>query len=155
MLNAGASDSVPVESEATQSVKQWLADLGWNESTQPVLACRLAAPRRIIPTLAEACLRLGLLETPSEILADPGYGTVRVLFWGDADDVGITNAIDDVRTVARRHGASAVVEICHPSIKARLDVWGEEPESMEIMRRVKDQLDPQHLLNRGRFLGRI
>ena len=155
MLNGGASDSVPVESEATQSVKQWLADLGWNESTQPVLACRLAAPRRIIPTLAEGCLRLGLLETPSEILADPGYGTVRVLFWGDADDVGITNAIDDVRTVARRHGASAVVEICHPSIKARLDVWGEEPESMEIMRRVKDQLDPQHLLNRGRFLGRI
>ena len=61
----------------------------------------------------------------------------------------------DVRQAARRHGASAVVEICHPSIKANLDVWGEEPGSMELMRRVKDQLDPQHLLNRGRFLGRI
>ena len=155
MLNAGAIDAVTVEREGTHMGRQWLADLGWEENTQPVLSCRITAPRRVIPTLVETCLHIGLLEAPSEILADPGFGAVRLLFWGDADDAGIENAVKDVRQAARRHGASAVVEICHPSIKANLDVWGEEPGSMELMRRVKDQLDPQHLLNRGRFLGRI
>jgi FAD/FMN-containing dehydrogenase len=115
----------------------------------------MSAPRRIIPTLVGTCLRVGLLETPSEILADPGFGSVRLLFWGDSDSQGIKDAIGEIRRAARQHGASVVIEICHPSIKATLDVWGEEPGSMKIMRRIKDQLDPQHLLNRGRFLGRI
>ena len=155
LLNAGAIDALAVEGEGPKAARQWAADLGWQEDSQPVLALRLTAPRRIIPTLAEACLRIGLLETPSEMLADPGFGTLRLLFWGESDEEGIWNAIRDVRMVARQHGASVVIEICHPSIKVNLDVWGEEPGSMQLMRRIKDELDPQHLLNRGRFLGRI
>lgn len=155
LLEAGAIDTVAVRGDGPRAARQWLLDLGWEEGTRPTLAVRMSAPRRIIPTLVDSCLRIGLLETPSEILADPGFGSVRMLFWGDSDDQGIREAISDVRRAASRHGASPVIEICHPSIKATLDVWGEEPESMEIMKRIKDQLDPQHLLNRGRFLGRI
>ena len=155
LLNAGAIDALAVEGEGPQAARQWAADLGWQEDSQPVLAFKLTAPRRIIPTLAEACLRIGLLETPSEMLADPGFGTVRLLFWGESEEEGIRRAIDDVRMVARQHGASVVIEICHPSIKVNLDVWGEEPGTMDLMRRIKDQLDPKHLLNRGRFLGRL
>ena len=155
LLNAGAIDAVAVGGDSLRSARQWILDLGWEENTHPALAVRMSAPRRIIPTLVDACMRIGLLETPSEILADPGFGSVRLLFWGDADEQGIREAIGEVRRAASQHGASAVIEICHPSIKATLDVWGEEPESMEIMRRIKDQLDPQRLLNRGRFLGRL
>ena len=155
LLNAGAIDAVAVGNDGPRGARQWMLDLGWEESTSPSLAVRISAPRRIVPALVETCLRIGLLETPSEILADPGFGLVRVLFWGDSDNEGISETIDEVRGAARQHGASAIIEICHPSIKSTLDVWGEEPGSMEIMRRIKDQLDPQHLLNRGRFLGRI
>ena len=155
LLNSGAIDALALEGGSPQAARQWATDIGWHEATQPPLALRLTAPRRVIPSLVETCLRIGLLETPSEILADPGFGSVRLLFWGDSDDEGITDAIRDVRIASVRHGAQVIIEICHPSIKANLDVWGEEPGSMEIMRRIKEQMDPQHLLNRGRFLGRI
>ena len=155
LLSAGAMDAVAVGNNGPRDARQWLLDLGWEESTSPTLAVRMSVQRRIVPALVDTCLRIGLLETPSEILADPGFGSVRALFWGDSDDQGIRETIDEVRRAARQHGARAVIEICHPSIKSTLDVWGEEPGGMEIMRRIKDQLDPQHLLNRGRFVGRI
>ncbi len=155
LLNAGAIDAVAVGGDTPRSARQWVLDLGWEQSTHPALAVRMSAPRRIIPALVDACLRIGLLETPSEILADPGFGSVRLLFWGDSDEQGIREAIGEIRRAASQHGASVIIEICHPSVKATLDVWGEEPGSMKIMRRIKDQLDPQCLLNRGRFLGRL
>ena len=155
LLNAGAIDAVAVGNDSPHSARQWVLDLGWEEGSRPSLALRLSAPRRIIPALVGACMRIGLLESPSEILADPGFGSVRMLFWDDADHQGIMDTISEVRRAAGQLGASVIIENCHPSVKANLDVWGEEPGSMAIMRRIKDQLDPQHLLNRGRFLGRI
>ncbi|PKB78741.1 MAG: hypothetical protein BZY88_16835, partial [SAR202 cluster bacterium Io17-Chloro-G9] len=40
-------------------------------------------------------------------------------------------------------------------IKPNIDVWGEEPEGMEIMRRIKSKFDPDRILNPGRFLGKL
>ncbi len=155
LLNAGAVDAVAVDGDGPLAARQWATDLGWQEDSQPVLAIRLNAPRRIIPALVGTCLGIGLLEAPSEMVADPGFGSVRLLFWGEADEEGILAAIADVRRAARQHGGTATIEICHPSIKVNLDVWGEEPSGMEIMRQIKEQFDPQRLLNRGRFLGRL
>ena len=153
LLNAGAMDALAID--VPLAARQWATDLGWQEDTRPALAIRITAPRRIIPALARTCLNIGLAESPSEILADPGFGVVRLLFWGDAEEEDIIDTIAEARRAARQHGGAAVVEICHPSIKANLDVWGEEPSGMEIMRRIKEQFDPQRLLNRGRYLGRL
>ena len=155
LLNAGAIAIVSIEGEEPRSARQWAADLGWQESFQPTLSLRVSAPRRIIPVLAAACLRVGLLETPSEMMVDPGFGALRLLFWGESDAEGVLSTIEDVRRLTRPHGATVIVEVCHPSIKVNLDVWGPEPGSMGIMRQIKDQLDPLGLLNRGRFLGRL
>ena len=155
LLDEGANGVSRASRDGAQAVRRWATDLGWSEDFVPSLALKLSAPRRVIPSLAEACLRIGLLETPSEVLADPGFGTVRVLFWGDSDDEGILEAVEEARKAARRHDGTAVVEVCHSSVKVKLDVWGSEPGSMEIMRRIKEQFDPQRLLNRGRFLGRM
>ena len=155
LLNTGAIDALATEGGAVRAARQWATDIGWQEATRPPLTIRLTAPRRVIANLVAACLRVGLLETPSEIMADPGFGTVRLFFWGESDEEGVLVAVREVRRIARQHGAHAVIEICHPSIKANLDVWGEEPGSMEIIRRIKERFDPQGLLNPGRFLGRI
>ena len=155
LLDAGANGVSRAPREAAQAARRWATDLGWSDDFVPTLGLKLSAPRRIIPPLADACLRIGLLETPSEVLADPGFGTVRVFFWGESDDEGIIEAVEETRRVAQRLGATVVVEACHPSVKVKLDVWGAEPGSMEIMRRIKEQFDPKHLLNRGRFLGRL
>ena len=155
LLNAGAVDALAIDGEGPSGARQWATDLGWQEDSLPALAMRITAPRRIVPALTETCMSIGLLEAPSEMLADPGFGTVRLLFWGEADEDAILAAIADVRQAARQHGGTAVIEICHPSIKVKLDVWGEEPSGMEIMRRIKERFDPQRLLNRGRFMGRL
>ena len=159
LLNAGAVDAVAFDGGGTLAARQWATDLGWQEDSLPALAIRVSAPRRIIPAITRTCLGISLAESPSEILADPGFGALRLLFWSPEPAEGredtVLATIAEVRQAARQHGGTAVVEICHPSIKVKLDVWGEEPSGMEIMRRVKQQLDPQGLLNRGRFLGRL
>ena len=155
LLGAGARGVSRATGDGAAATRRWVTDLGWREDFAPTLALKLSAPRRVIPSLAGACLNIGLLETPPEVLADPGFGTVRVFFRGESGDDGIVEAIEDTRKAARQHEGAAVVEVCHPSIKVRLDVWGEEPGSMAIMRRIKEQFDPQRLLNRGRFMGRL
>ena len=155
LLEAGATGVSHATGDGALAARRWAADLGWRDDFAPTLALKLSVPRRFVPPLAGACLGIGLGGTPAEVLADPGFGTVRVFFWGESDNDGIVKAIEDARKAARQHGGAAVVEVCDPSIKVGLDVWGEEPGSMEIMRRIKEQFDPQRLLNRGRFLGRL
>ena len=154
LLRAGA-DGAARSDEVATAARQWITNLGWREDFPPALALKLSAPRRVIPSLAADCLRIGLRETPPEALADPGFGTVRIFFWGGADDEGVLEAIGELRRAAQRHGGTAVVEVCRPYIKTQMDVWGEAPGSMAIMRRLKEEFDPQSLLNRGRFLGRL
>ena len=155
LLRTGADDAAQVGGDDAAATRHWATGLGWRDDFVPTLALKLSVPRRVIPSLTADCLLIGLRETPPEALADPGFGTVRLFFRGESDDEGVLEAVRECRRVAQRHGGTAVVEICNPSIKTQMDVWGEEPGSMEIMRRLKEQFDPQRLLNRGRFLGRL
>ena len=155
LLAAGANGVSRADTGVALAARRWATDLGWRGDFVPTLALKLAAPRRVIPSLAADCLRTGLQGTPPEVLADPGFGMVRVFFRCDSGDDGVVEVIEDIREVARQHGGTAVVELCPPSIKAEIDVWGEEPGSMAIMSRIKEQFDPQRLLNRGRFMGRL
>jgi glycolate oxidase FAD binding subunit len=70
----------------------------------------------------------------------------------DGDALGAELA--QLRRIAARHGGSAVLRCAPPHRKAGLDVWGPVP-ALELMRRLKDQFDPQHRLSPGRFVGGI
>jgi glycolate oxidase FAD binding subunit len=59
-----------------------------------------------------------------------------------------------LRATAARHGGSAVLRCAPPHHKAMLDVWGPVP-ALGLMRRLKDQFDPEHRLAPGRFVGGI
>ncbi|MDT7595352.1 MAG: glycolate oxidase binding subunit [Pseudonocardiales bacterium] len=59
-----------------------------------------------------------------------------------------------LREIAHRHGGSAVLWCAPPKCKADLDVWGPVP-ALRLMRRLKDQFDPEHRLSPGRFVGGI
>ena len=48
-----------------------------------------------------------------------------------------------------------MVEHCPVSLKKQIDVWGGQPEAIEIMRRLKRKFDPAGILNPGRFVGGI
>ena len=50
------------------------------------------------------------------------------------------------------NGSSAMVTQCPREAKGYFDVWGSTPTNLELMRGVKQALDPKNILNRGRFI---
>ena len=64
-------------------------------------------------------------------------------------------ALANRRESAALCGANAVVERAPSSIKNEIDVFGEIPEAFEIMKRIKEKLDPRGILSPGRFVGRL
>lgn len=48
-----------------------------------------------------------------------------------------------------------VIEMGPLEVKERIDVWGSPGQGEGIMRRLKAQLDPDGILNPGRFVGGI
>jgi len=62
--------------------------------------------------------------------------------------------VDRLRGACSRHDGSTVVVDAPAAVKAAVDVWGQVP-ALGLMRRVKDQFDPDHRLAPGRFVGGI
>jgi glycolate oxidase FAD binding subunit len=65
---------------------------------------------------------------------------------------GAPETLVRLRDVAGRYGGTVVVVDAPDEVKASVDVWGPVP-ALELMRRVKDQFDPDHRLAPGRFVG--
>lgn len=49
-------------------------------------------------------------------------------------------------------GSSAMVVHCPKEAKAHFDVWGTTPTDLQLMKAVKQTLDPKNILNRGKFI---
>src|SRR6185437_8965721 len=49
-------------------------------------------------------------------------------------------------------GSSAEVAHCPKEAKAHFDVWGTTPSDITMMRELKKAIDPNNILNRGRFI---
>ena len=115
---------------------------------------------RVLETIhrAEALGRdLGL---ESAAVSDAGCGIVR-LYWRDEvgspekDPASIAKGIEDLRSWVVRNGGSLVILSAPPAIKASVDVWGPVGNALFLMQKLKQQFDPQGLLNPGRFVGGI
>lgn len=77
-------------------------------------------------------------------------------------DVGIVyshtqepEALADRQECAATQGGVVVVERAPSELKNDLDVFGETPGGFELMKRIKEKLDPKGILSPGRFVGRI
>jgi glycolate oxidase FAD binding subunit len=66
----------------------------------------------------------------------------------------VRSAVDRLRPVCRQHGGSLVVLDAPEAVKQAVDTWG-PVTGLDLMRRVKDQFDPDHRLSPGRFVGGI
>jgi hypothetical protein len=61
------------------------------------------------------------------------------------------NTVSSLRASLPRDG-SAVVLRCPVEAKRHFSVWGTSPTDLDCMRAVKRALDPNNILNRGRFV---
>ncbi|MGH3839515.1 MAG: FAD-binding oxidoreductase, partial [Pseudonocardiaceae bacterium] len=83
-----------------------------------------------------------------------GCAGVGVFVAGLADGDRLATELAQLRTIAVRHGGSVVLRCAPPHRKTGLDVWGPVP-ALGLMRRLKNQFDPEHRLAPGRFVGGI
>jgi glycolate oxidase FAD binding subunit len=107
------------------------------------------------PAAKVTCEPTGLAEllttAPGALRGSAGTG---VLVTGLADSDRLGTELAQLRRIAARHGGGAVLRCAPPHRKVMLDVWGPVP-ALGLMRRLKNQFDPEHRLAPGRFVGGI
>ena len=73
-----------------------------------------------------------------------------------ADADAAARAVASARAALRPLANGALVLVAAPAaLRARVDVWGPAPAAVEVMRRLKRELDPEARLAPGRFVGGI
>ncbi|HZH84837.1 MAG TPA: FAD-linked oxidase C-terminal domain-containing protein, partial [Phototrophicaceae bacterium] len=61
----------------------------------------------------------------------------------------------ELASMARDRRGHAIIFSAPAELKRGMEVWGESPPTVSLMRSMKHQFDPKELLNPGRFLGGI
>jgi glycolate oxidase FAD binding subunit len=90
--------------------------------------------------------------------AHAGIGVVRAALFAAREQEAlppVTATLDDWRGIAHGAGGHAVLEWAPLAVKSEVAVWDDAGAAGRIMQRIKAQLDPQNLLNPGRFVAGI
>ncbi|MFQ6026413.1 MAG: FAD-binding oxidoreductase [Dehalococcoidia bacterium] len=166
LLDKGANRVQRLEESAGNSLRQSVTDLGWSPDTAPLLGIKVNLPPTEVGKLSASLAEQDIPVGARGIVADVGFGTTQLLWWPDQylldattgagvepGESPIIGAIEQVRELVGGLGGSVVVDHCPLQVKRQIDVWGQAAASMEIMRRIKGNFDPQGVLNPGRFMG--
>ncbi|NJM77768.1 MAG: FAD-binding oxidoreductase [Acaryochloridaceae cyanobacterium RU_4_10] len=85
------------------------------------------------------------------IHAGSGLGQFRLL--GDEENCALV--LGKLRSHCEQSGGYLSILEAPESIKQSLDLWGYSGNALSAMRKLKEQFDPQGVLNTGRFVGGI
>ena len=112
------------------------------------LIFRLTVPRGEIFSSVESLRR----RPDSSLATDLQSGTI----WLSCDPTKTAlERFAELTSLARARRGHAMIFAAPSALKQGWEVWGESPPTLSLMRRIKQQFDPQDLLNPGRFLGGI
>jgi D-lactate dehydrogenase (cytochrome) len=108
------------------------------------ISCRLSVPATELARL--------LSSAPHNSLWHAGVADGRVrLMLAETKTEEAVKFLQQARTEAESPGGSLIIERATPEIKSRIDAWGNPGKRGELMKRIKQQLDPLNLLSPGRF----
>lgn len=92
------------------------------------------------------------------VVSEAGSGIIRYYVSSDKPEAlqqGLGDVMSHLRDFARHAAGSLILLEAPPEAKATLDVWGSVGNTLPLMRGLKEQFDPQRILNPGRFVGGI
>src|SRR5713101_443180 len=135
----GSPGAVDVTVKATGWAKT--EDSVWTQHSRSALTqwARIATPRTELRRVIES------LPTGARWWCSPGVGIAHWSF-GDA------NEVIAARKAAEAAGGSLVLMAAPDDVKKKVGAWGTPPPTLDVMRRLKDAFDPNHVLNPGRFV---
>ncbi len=116
---------------------------------------RLIAPVSELPHLLH-CARQGAagMGAITTVRAHVGHGHALLRL----HQAGVENSaaiLRRLRKEAEAQNGNLVIWRAPAEVRAQIDVWGDSGEGLNLMRRVKAQLDPKGTLNPGRFVAGI
>ena len=122
----------------------WDAARDWSSPLEGEVVLRAFVP------IADLARLAGTVPGSAQVMLQPGAGVAEVRLVGSQ----AASALRSLRAAAGEDG-QVIVASAPPEIKAALDVWGPPPTGFPIMRALKEALDPNGVLNPGRFVGGI
>jgi glycolate oxidase FAD binding subunit len=142
-LAHGMMEEVPADAWA-----KWRAAFG-----PEALSMRVSVMPSKVADVAEVLDRRFAGEAPM-ISATATVGLLRLQL-SPADNARALTLVEEVREIAARYGGFVIVDAASPAVKQQIDVFGPPRPDLEIMRRLKAELDPKGILSPGRMWGRI
>jgi glycolate oxidase FAD binding subunit len=130
------------------------ADRAWKQVADIDLLAEVAVRASVPLSLTAACLeRLISYRSDCVAAADLGAGIIRMAF--NSGEGFASRLIQSLRTEAALFGGTLFVERASTSVRGEVDAWGDPDAVAWLMKAIKEKLDPQSLLNQGRFVSGI
>lgn len=111
------------------------------------VTCRLSAVGEVLAAARR-------LDVAVHLRGSAGAGVLYGAVPPGTEPSAVAAAVESLRATAVRGGGALVVLDAPAAVKAAVDVWGPVP-ALALMRRVKEQFDPDRRLSPGRFVGGI
>ena len=133
---------------AADEIQLWerLQKIGRSLTSASAITCKIGVvPTAAVPMLTQAELisrGLGIVH------ANSGLGK---LYW----DTQEATEVVKMRSLCQEQGGFLTVLESPASLKQQIDPWGYTGNALEMMRKLKQQFDPDQILSPGRFVGGI
>lgn len=126
---------------------EWWGELPFDPATGTGL--RVGVKPAAVPGILA---KLAGSELDVTVRGAAGLGVLHVGLPGATDPAAVSELVASLR----RTSEYVVVERAPSAVRAAVDPWGPiDPGVLTLMRRTKDQFDPEHRLAPGRFVGGI
>ncbi|HEY7489230.1 MAG TPA: FAD-binding oxidoreductase [Streptosporangiaceae bacterium] len=153
VLVEGVAEGIPARAELVAELlgpdARIDADLPpwWGRYPDGATLIDVTAPPTALPAVLQAAGAAG-------VRGSAGSGHWQVGMPGDLPADRVAELAARLRAALTPDGGSAIVRVAPDDVRTRVDLWG-PASALTLMRRVKDQFDPDHRLAPGRFVGGI
>ena len=122
---------------------QRLPETMWDSGTKSAIICKIGIrPSEAVSAINELPVQDALIHAGS------GLGVLRF-------EAATAQTLLQVRQGCEAKGGFLTVLVAPTDIKQELDVWGYTGSAIDLMRRIKQQFDPENILSPNRFISGI
>ena len=135
------------ESDLWQKLQEQMRE---SATTEPLITCKIG----VVPSKAVATINQLDSIAPQQLMSliHAGSGSGLLRLEASADPAQL---ISEMRSLLQTQSGFLTILDAPVTLKQKIDVWGYSGNAVDLMRRIKQQFDPQNILSPHRFVGGI